>query len=133
MLLVLNLPLIPLWIQVLKVPYSFLFSYILLFIFIGAYSLNNRATDLFIAVAFGIIGYFSRKFGYEGAPFILGLILGPLMEVALRRSLIMSDGSFLIFVQRPISASFIAMLGLAISFYLLLLKKRPKVGDESEE
>src|SRR4249920_3206201 len=101
MLLILNLPLIPMWVSVLKIPYSYLFS------FIGAYSLNNSTTDIYIAVIFSLVGLLMKKFEFEGAPLVLALVLGPLLETALRRSLILSDGSFLIFLQRPISAAFI--------------------------
>lgn len=104
MLLILNLPLIPVWVRFLKIPYSYLFSFILLFIVIGAYSLNNDIMDIFIVITFGILGYFLNKFGFEAPPFVLGLILGPIIEVSLRRSLILSHGSFMIFVSRPISA-----------------------------
>jgi putative tricarboxylic transport membrane protein len=132
MLLVLNLPLIPLWVQVLKIPYSYLFSYILLFVCIGAYSLSNSVVDIYIAVAFGVLGYFLKKFGYEAAPFVLAFVLGPLLETALRRSLILSDGSFSIFIMRPISAFFLAIVVLIIVLPLLM-KKRLGQGLEGEE
>lgn len=114
MLLVLNLPLIPIWVQVLKVPYRILFPLILLFCLIGCYSLNNSSFDVLVMIIFGIIGYLFRKFDYEGAPLILGFILGPMFELNLRQSLIFSKGSFLIFFTRPISA-------IAISLTIILL------------
>ena len=107
MLLILNLPLIPMWVSVLKIPYSYLSSFIILFCLIGAYSLNNSTTDIYIAVIFSLVGLLMKKFAFEGAPLVLAFVLGPLLETALRRSLILSDGSFLIFLQRPISAAFI--------------------------
>jgi putative tricarboxylic transport membrane protein len=107
MLLILNLPLIPMWVSVLKIPYSYLSSFIILFCLIGAYSLNNSTTDIYIAVIFSLVGLLMKKFEFEGAPLVLAFVLGPLLETALRRSLILSDGSFLIFLQRPISAAFI--------------------------
>jgi putative tricarboxylic transport membrane protein len=107
MLLILNLPLIPMWVSVLKIPYSYLASFIILFCLIGAYSLNNSTTDIYIAVIFSLVGLLMKKFEFEGAPLVLAFVLGPLLETALRRSLILSDGSFLIFLQRPISAAFI--------------------------
>ena len=131
MLLILNLPLIPLWVKVLKIPYAYLFPFILLFVCIGAYSLNNSVTDIYVAVAFGVLGYFLRKFGYEAAPFVLAFVLGPLMESALRRSLILSDGSFLIFFRRPISAFFLLIV-LLIVVLPLIMKKRLAQGLESE-
>ena len=107
MLLILNLPLIPMWVSVLKIPYSYLSSFIILFCLIGAYSLNNSTTDIYIAVIFSLVGLLMKKFEFEPAPLVLAFVLGPLLETALRRSLILSDGSFLIFLQRPISAAFI--------------------------
>jgi putative tricarboxylic transport membrane protein len=107
MLLILNLPLIPMWVSVLKIPYSYLASFIILFCLIGAYSLNNSTTDIYIAVIFSLVGLLMKNFEFEGAPLVLAFVLGPLLETALRRSLILSDGSFLIFLQRPISAAFI--------------------------
>jgi putative tricarboxylic transport membrane protein len=107
MLLILNLPLIPVWVSVLKVPYTYLSSLIILFCLIGAYSLNNSTTDIYIAVVFSVVGLLMKKFEFEPAPLVLAFVLGPLLETALRRSLILSDGSFLIFLQRPVSAAFI--------------------------
>jgi len=107
MLLILNLPLIPMWVSVLKIPYSYLSSFIILFCLIGAYSLNNSTSDIYVAVIFSLVGLFMKKFEFEPAPLVLAFVLGPLLETALRRSLILSDGSFLIFLRRPISAAFI--------------------------
>jgi len=106
-LLILNLPLIPMWVSVLKIPYSYLSCFIILFCLIGAYSLNNSTSDIYIAVIFSLVGLLMKKFAFEPAPLVLAFVLGPLLETALRRSLILSDGSFLIFLQRPISAAFI--------------------------
>ncbi len=135
MLLILNLPLIGLWVRILKVPYPILFPLILLFCLIGAYSLNNSVIEVLIMVGFGLLGYLFKKFEYEAAPLILALVLGPMLEAALRRSMLLSAGSPLIFVTRPISG--ILML---ISFCLLayplvpwLRRKRaaiPQTGDE---
>ena len=107
MLLILNLPLIPMWVSVLKIPYSYLSSFIILFCLIGAYSLNNSTTDIYVAIIFSLVGLLMKKFAFEPAPLVLAFVLGPLLETALRRSLILSDGSVLIFLQRPISATFI--------------------------
>lgn len=107
LLLILNLPLIPLWVSILRIPYSYLSSFILLFCLIGAYSLNNSVADIFIAVFFSLFGLLLKKFNFEPAPLVLAFVLGPMLETALRRSLILSDGSFLIFLERPISAAFI--------------------------
>lgn len=132
MLVILNLPLIPLWVKILKIPYSYLFTYILLFVCLGAYSLGNNIIHIFVALAFGIIGFFLKKFGYEGAPFVLAFVLGPLLETALRRSLILSDGSFMIFVERPISAFFLSVV-LVIFVLSLISAKRVATGLEKEK
>lgn len=126
MLLVLNLPLIPLWVQVLKVPYRILFPLILLFCIVGAYSINNSIFDVMIMMIFGLLGYLFRKFGYEGAPLMLAFVLGPLFETTLRQSLIVSKGSFLIFINRPISAAFVGatIIVLATSFLPYFRKKK---------
>jgi putative tricarboxylic transport membrane protein len=116
MLLILNLHLIPLWVRVLKIPYKILFPLILLFCIIGSYSLNNSLFDVGVMMLSGLFGYLCRKFGYEAAPLILAFVLGPLFEVNLRQSLILSGGSFLIFFTRPISAFFLIT---AIIFLML--------------
>jgi len=103
MLLVLNLPLIGVWVRLLAVPYRLLFPLILLFCLIGVYSLNNNFWELIIMVIFGFFGYLMRKFKYEPAPFAFALVLSPIMENSLRQSLLMSAGDFGIFFTRPIS------------------------------
>jgi putative tricarboxylic transport membrane protein len=115
MLLILNLPLIPLWVQVLRIPDRVLYPLILLFCVIGAYSINNNVFDIIVMVIFGIFGYLLKKFGYEAAPLILCFVLGPMFEVNLRRSLLISQGSFSIFFTRPI-----ALIAIVICFALLL-------------
>jgi putative tricarboxylic transport membrane protein len=135
MLLVLNLPMIGLWVQVLKIPYHLLFPLIVLFCIIGTFSIAGSTFDLKLMLLFGILGYLMRKFRYEGAPLILAYVLGPLMEQALRQSLLLSGGSFTIFVTRPISA-----VCLAIALFLLLSsifpnirKRRDKLAELEEE
>jgi putative tricarboxylic transport membrane protein len=115
MLLVLNLPLIGLWVRVLRVPYPVLFPLIVLFCLIGSYCLNNSIMEMGIMVLFGLIGYLFKKFQYEAAPLILALVLGPMMETSLRQSLLMSRGSFFVFFERPICAVLIT-----IAFFLLI-------------
>jgi putative tricarboxylic transport membrane protein len=112
MLLVLNLPLIGLWVKVLKVPYAILFPLIFLFCLIGVYTLSNSVADIFIMLIFGLLGFLMRKTGFEGAPFLLALILGPIMENSFRQSLAISLGSLMIFFSRPISA-ILVIVGLA--------------------
>ncbi|MCJ7507537.1 MAG: tripartite tricarboxylate transporter permease [candidate division Zixibacteria bacterium] len=120
MLLVLNLPLIGLWVKVLKIPYPILFPAILLICLIGAYSLNSTIVDVVIMIFFGIIGYLMKKFGYEAAPLILALVLGGMLEPALRRSLIMSGGSFKIFFTRPISLILLTVMAILLLSPLIL-------------
>lgn len=108
MLLVLNLPLIGLWIRVLQVPYFALFPLIILFSIIGSYTVAGNIEDVVIMIIFGVVGYLMKKFAYEPAPMVLGFVIGPLLETAIRRSMIMSKGSFGIFFQRPIAALFMS-------------------------
>jgi putative tricarboxylic transport membrane protein len=110
MLLLLNLPLIGIWVRLLKIPYAYLFSSIILFCLVGSYTINNSLTDMYIMILFGIVGYLMNKFDYEPVPLILALVLGPMMENAFRRSMILSDGSFLIFFTRPISGILLALV-----------------------
>jgi putative tricarboxylic transport membrane protein len=116
MLLVLNVPLIPLWVKLLKVPYRLLYPLILLFCIVGVYSVENSVFDVFLMIVFGIVGYVLRRMEYEMAPLVLAFILGPILENALRQSLLMSQGEFGIFFTRPVSG---AALSLAILLFLL--------------
>jgi putative tricarboxylic transport membrane protein len=109
MLLVLNLPLIPLWIQVLKIPDKYLYPLILLFCLIGAYSMRNNVFDIHVMIIFGLLGYGFRKFEYEGAPLVLAFVLGPLFDLNLRQALLTSGGSFIAFFTHPISAAVLAL------------------------
>lgn len=109
MLLVLNLPLIGLWVKLLKVPYPLLAPLILVFVLIGAYSVNNSSFDVGITIAFGFLGYLLRKFDFEPAPLVLAMILGPQLEASLRRSLIYSRGDLMVFFERPIAAALLAL------------------------
>ena len=106
-LLILNLPLIPIWVSILRIPYSILFALILLFTVVGAYSLNNQIFDVGVMIFFGAAGYVLRKLDFPLAPIALTLILGPIMENALRQSMEMSQGSFSIFWERPFSLVFL--------------------------
>ena len=126
MLLILNVPLIPLWVQVLKIPYKILFPLILLFCIIGAYSIRNSIFDVHLTIIFGMVGYLFRKFDYEAAPLVLAFVLGPLFESNLRQSLTLSKGSFSIFFTRPISAVSIilAIVLLVIGFMPYFTKAR---------
>jgi putative tricarboxylic transport membrane protein len=132
MLLVLNLPLIGIWVRLLKVPYVILYPLILLFCLIGVYTLNNNVVEIFIMVISGIVGLLLRRVGFEGAPFLLALVLGPQMESSLRQSLLISRGSFGIFFSRPVSA---VLMLLTLTFLLTSLiptlkTKRQKLARE---
>jgi putative tricarboxylic transport membrane protein len=131
MLVFLNLPLIPLWVRVLKVPYPILFPLIVLFCVVGAYSLNNSASDILVMTGFGILGYLMKKLKYEGAPLVMAFVLGPMLELNLRRSLIVSDGSFTIFFTRPLSAVILvsALLILSFSFLPKRRRKKPEIEE----
>jgi putative tricarboxylic transport membrane protein len=127
MLLILNLPLIGIWVQLLKIPYTFLFPLILLFCLIGAYTLNNNIIEVIIMVIFGIVGYFLKKLEYEPAPLVLGLVLSQMCEHSFRQSLLMSGGSLTIFFHRPISIILFSLIFLVlISNFIPFFKKRPK-------
>jgi len=115
MLLILNLPLIGMWVRVLKVPYGILFPLILLFCFVGAYANNNSLSELNVMIFFGFVGYLMKKTGFEPAPLVMAYILCPFLEEAFRQSLIKSHGDFAIFVTRPLSAAILA-LALTIVF-----------------
>lgn len=118
MLLIINLPLVGLWVRLLQVPYHVLFTIILLFCAIGIYSINNNPADVYFTAFFGGVGYLLIKLGLEPAPMLLGFVLGRLMEEKLRQALALSDGSFVTFVERPLSAALLlaaaAVLVLAV-------------------
>lgn len=127
MLLLLNLPLIGVWVQILKIPYATLFPMLLLFTTIGSYSVNNSTFDILMMISFGVIGYILRKLEYEFAPLVLAFVLGPILEKSLRQSLTLSDGSFFIFLSRPISA-----ICIIISIILLLTSLVPHIRKKRE-
>jgi putative tricarboxylic transport membrane protein len=119
MLLIINLPLIGLWVKLLQVPYRLMFPSIVLFCCIGIYSVNNSSIDVVMTAAFGLFGYALIKFGFEPAPMLLGFVLGKLMEEKLRQALVISRGSFMTFVERPLSAGLLAMALVIIVIALL--------------
>jgi putative tricarboxylic transport membrane protein len=128
MLLVINLPLVGMWVRLLKVPYRLLFPAILMFCCIGIYSINSLPTDVMFIGLFGFVGYMLMKFGFEPAPMLLGFVLGKLMEENLRRALIISRGSLETFIDRPISAGLLAVA--AILLVIALLPSIRKGRDE---
>ena len=128
MLIILNLPLIGIWIKLLSVPYRWLFPSIVLFCAIGVFSTNNNTFDIWMVAIFGVVGYLFIKLGTEPAPLLLGFILGPMMEEYLRRALLLSRGDWSVFVTRPLSASL-----LAGAVLLLVLVLMPSVKSKREE
>jgi putative tricarboxylic transport membrane protein len=128
-LVVLNLPLIGLWVRMIMVPYRLLYPAILVFCGIGVFSLNNSEFDIYLMALFGLLGYIFSKLGCEAAPMLLAFILGPLMEEYLRRALLISRGNPWVFVQRPISAT---LLGLAVlAMCAVLLPSFSKTREEA--
>ncbi|MEM3484737.1 MAG: tripartite tricarboxylate transporter permease [Candidatus Methanomethyliaceae archaeon] len=133
MLLILNLPLIGIWVQVLRVPYKTLFPLILLFCVIGAYAISTNVFDVYLVLIFGILGYLLRKFHYEPAPLVLAFVLGPLLEKNLRQALILAEGDLSVFFTRPLSAICIgtALLVLGSSVVPSIRKRREEVVKET--
>jgi len=129
MLVVLNLPLIGIWIKLLTVPYRFLFPAITLFCCIGVYSLNNSTFDVYLTALFAFIGYLFYKLSVEPAPLLLGFILGPMMEENLRRALLLSRGDWTTFVTRPLSSGLLIASALLIVIVSLpTIKKKREVA-----
>jgi putative tricarboxylic transport membrane protein len=127
MLLIINLPLIGLWVRLLKVPYRLMFTIILLFCCIGIYSINNNPADVYFTAFFGAVGYVLIKLGLEPAPMLLGFVLGRLMEEKLRQALALSSGSFMTFVERPVSAGL-----LLIALVIMIIAVLPAVRKSRE-
>lgn len=128
MLVILNLPLIGLWIKLLQVPYRLLYPAILLFCCIGAYSLNNNPWDVLMTIPFAILGYYFKKWHCEPAPLLMGFVLGELMEEYLRRALTISRGDWMVFIDRPLSAT---LLGIAV--LLLIIVALPFIRKKRDE
>ena len=128
MLLIINLPLIGLWVRLLKVPYRLMFPAILMFCCIGIYSINSLPTDVMFIGFFGLVGYALIKLGFEPAPLLLGFVLGKLMEENLRRALIISRGDMMTFLERPVSAGL-----LAVAFILLAIALLPTIRKSRDE
>jgi putative tricarboxylic transport membrane protein len=115
-LLVLNLPLIPMWVQILRIPYWILYPTILVLAVVGAYSVRGSLFDVWMMVGFSLVGYIFRKLDIPAAPMLMAFVLGPQAELALRQSLTLSNNSPLIFVERPISATVLALTVAVIAF-----------------
>lgn len=126
MLLVINLPLIGLWVRLLRVPYAIFFPLILLICLIGAYALNNSVVDVALMVLFGGVGYLMRKLEYEPAPMVLAFVLTPILDNSFRQALILSGGSFSIFLTRPISGTCLLIAGGLLAAPIISFCKRRK-------
>ena len=132
MLLVLNMPLIGMWVQVLRLPYPVMFPLILMFCVVGVFASGAAVFDVFVMVVFGVLGYLMRKFGYEPAPLVLAFVLGPMLENNLRKALILSQGDFMIFLDHPISAVFLGLTAAVLMTPLLpVLMRRVKSAATS--
>jgi TctA family transporter len=137
MLVILNLPLIGIWVRLLRIPYRTLFPAILAFASIGVWSVNSNPFDLYAIALFGFVGWVLLKLDCEPAPLLLGFVLGPLLEEHLRRAMIISRGDptiFINFVERPISATLLvlAFIALVVTFLPSIRKKRDEVFVEEE-
>jgi putative tricarboxylic transport membrane protein len=127
MLLILNLPLIGMWVKILKIPDRYLYPLIILFCFIGIYSLNNSIYDIFIMAFFGFIGYIVRKMGYPSAPLLLAMVLGKMLETSFRQSMLIAQGNPAIFLQKPISSVLLSLVIIAqLARLFLWMRKRGK-------
>jgi putative tricarboxylic transport membrane protein len=127
MLLVINLPLIGMWVKLLSVPYRYLYPSILVFCAIGVYSLNNNVFDVYMTAIFGLLGYLFAKLKMEPAPLLIGFVLGPMMEEHLRRAMLLSRGDPMVFIERPISGTL-----LAIGLFALLAMALPALRKKKE-
>jgi putative tricarboxylic transport membrane protein len=128
LLVIINLPLIGLWVRLLKVPYRLMFTAILLFCCIGIYSINNNPADVYFTAFFGFLGYMFIKLGLEPAPMLLGFVLGRLMEEKLRQALALSEGSFMTFVERPVS-----LMLVVLSVAIMIVAVLPAISKRREE
>ena len=126
MLLLLNLPLVGLFVSVLRIPYAYLYPLIIMFCIVGVYEVSHSIVDVWIMLIMGLLGYALRKFSFDPAPLVLGLVIAPLFEQSLRQSLIMSNGNYLIFFSRPISLALIAIcvILLTLSAISFVMKKK---------
>ena len=133
MLIVLNLPLVGLWAQLVRVPFGILAPVIILFTCVGSYSVQGQVFDIYCLVGFGLFGYAARKLGFEAGPLVLAFVLGPMVEGAMRQSLLMSGGSFGIFVERPISLALVGLFAvLALGQIVVALMKRTRKRSAPE-
>jgi len=128
LLLILNIPLIGLWVSILRVPYRYLYPFLLAIMGIGALVVNNNPFDIIIMLVFGIFGYLASSYKFHPAPLLIGFLLGPLLEQNLRRALIVADGNYTEFLRNPISGTFIALSALIIAYSIYTSLKQRKVS-----
>jgi putative tricarboxylic transport membrane protein len=134
MLLALNLPLVGMFVNVLRIPYAYLYPLIIMFCIIGVYEVNHSIIDVWIMLVMGVVGYLLRKFDFDPAPLVLGLVIAPTFEMSLRQSLIMSNGGWTIFFERPISAGLLAVsAGLLVLSAVSFVMKRKDWRDKLAE
>src|SRR5262249_34388871 len=124
LLLLLNLPLVGLFVNVLRIPYSYLYPLVIMFCVIGVYTVNNSIVDVWIMLIMGALGYLLRKLSLDPAPLVLGLVISPTFELSLRQSLIMSNGSWTIFISRPIALVLFMMAGTLLALSLISVIRR---------
>ncbi|MGZ5855493.1 MAG: tripartite tricarboxylate transporter permease, partial [Xanthobacteraceae bacterium] len=126
MLLALNLPLVGVFVNILRIPYAYLYPLVVMFCIVGVYAVNNSVVDVWIMLIMGALGYLMRKFGLDPAPLVLGLVISPTFELSLRQSLVMSNGNWTIFFNRPIALTLFAIAAalLAMSALTLITRRR---------
>ena len=132
-LLILNLPLVPLFAAALRIPYHYQYPVILVICIIGAYELNSNAFDVFIMIAFGVLGYLMKKFSIPSAPLVIALILGPMLEYSLYQALAVAHGDITTFVRRPISGTLLAItavMTIAVGYKILKMQRTVVEDDE---
>jgi len=135
MLLILNLPLVGLWASILRIPYGILLPFIVLFTLVGTYAINNNVFDIWVMLAFGVLGWLMRKFDYPAAPVVLALVLGPQLETNLRRALTISQGDYTTFLVHPIAATLLALAAFSLAWPLVMrvVRGRPTEVPVSNE
>jgi len=126
MLVLLNLPLVGLWVQLLKVPYAILAPIVVMICSIGVFGVRNDPAEIFIMLIFGILGYILRKVNFDTGPLLLAFILGPIIERSLRQALIISGGDFSVFVRKPLSAALLGVAVLLLVWQIILTKRGRK-------
>src|SRR5689334_9407632 len=137
-LLAMNLPLVGLFVNLLRIPYAYLYPLIIMFCVIGVYEVNHSIVDVWIMLIMGVVGYLLKKFSFDPAPLVLGVVIAPIFEMSLRQSLIMSDGNWMIFLQRPIALTLmvVCVVLLALSVKSMLSQRRDwreKMAEETKE